>query len=538
MMRRVLLVLAVTLLASFAWCARGPQEREILRGVYTPTFSRMPPPDDLSATIKGLREDLQTAEGHSLLSRLLPDQAGVLWLSLLVTLLVAFNFEQPRDRRNLDLLVSVALGAVLFNIMGFFEVLTLPRYWRLLDVTFTAVFILNLTLLVRACLRAGRSALTAWSPNLPRRALATLGLLLLLCDVLLAMTRAPDDAGYFVNLGAQRLRERGTLPYGDPLLTGTPGAAYGPLLYLAHVPFQLLVSPGAVNPISPSKPAPSDESPYYLPPILATKLCTIALHLAGVLALFEIGRRVSGSIAAGWALVSLYCGSAFVLGVGGMRDQIGGMTFVSHIGPTALTLVAFACLNRPAAAGTLLAVSGGAGFYPLFFLPAWTGFYWRRRAELSRFLVGFAVAAAIIAGGTYALSRPAEGHSRLGTIVRDTLGHHTDPQGYGSSPFGFWGQRGGWRRWASQPLIAGSGLTSPVFLAFIALTCLAFFRARGASAPRLASLTAAIAIGASLIKLHSTGTYVAWAYPFLLIGLLLDGGPRRDSREGSRVPGF
>jgi hypothetical protein len=423
--------------------------------------------------------------------------------------------------------------------MGFFEVLRLPRYWRLLDVIFSAVFLLNLTLLVRACLRAspgsdqgptGVRSAPPWSPNLPRRALATLGVLLLVCDVLMALTRAPDDAGYFVNLGAQRLRERGTLPYGDPLLTGTPGAAYGPLLYIAHVPFQLLVSPKAVNPNSPSKPGLGDESPYYLPPPLATKLCTVVLHLAGVLALFEIGRRVSGSGAAAWALVSLYCGSAFVLGIGGMKDQVGGMTFVSHIGPTALTLVAFACLNRPAVAGTLLAVSGGAGFYPLFFVPAWTGFYWHHRAELLRFLVGFAVAAAIIGGGTYALSRPAEGHTRLGTIVRDTLGHHTDPQGYGSSPFGFWGQREGWRQWASRPLVAESGLTSPVFLTFIALTCLAFFQARGASAPRLASLTAALAIGASLIKLHSTGTYVAWAYPFLLIGLLL----KEETRSGFR----
>ena len=35
-----------------------------------------------------------------------------------------------------------------------------------------------------------------------------------------ALVREPDDVGFFVNLGAQRLRERGAFPYGDPLLTG------------------------------------------------------------------------------------------------------------------------------------------------------------------------------------------------------------------------------------------------------------------------------------------------------------------------------
>ena len=31
-----------------------------------------------------------------------------------------------------------------------------------------------------------------------------------------------------------------------------------------------------------------------------------------------------------------------------------------------------------------------------------------------------------------------------------------------------------------------------------------------------------VAIAASLLKIHPTGTYVAWAFPFLLIGLFAD----------------
>jgi hypothetical protein len=154
--------------------------------------------------------------------------------------------------------------------------------------------------------------------------------------------------------------------------------------------------------------------------------------------------------------------------------------------------------------------------------PAWLGYFLPDRKNCTRFVVGFALAAAVIGGGTWALSQPAAGRSRVGTILNDTLGHHTDPEGYGRSPYGFWGQRDGIRRWMIAPLGGKSGLTTPAYALFIALVAATFFIARGASAARLALLTAAIALAASVIKIHSTGVYVAWAYPFLLIGLFAD----------------
>jgi hypothetical protein len=69
------------------------------------------------------------------------------------------------------------------------------------------------------------------------------------------------------------------------------------------------------------------------------------------------------------------------------------------------------------------------------------------------------------------------------------------------------------------PLIGRSGVTTPAYVLFLGLVAVTFFFARRASASQLALLTAAIALAASLIKIHSTGAYVAWAYPFLLIGI-------------------
>src|SRR5437899_9887084 len=138
-------------------------------------------------------------------------------------------------------------------------------------------------------------------------------------------------------------------------------------------------------------------------------LCTIAFNLIGVAALFFIGRELR-SAQIGWALVALHAGSAFVLGVGGDDYYIGGMTYISHIAPTAMTLVAFALLRTPAAAGVALAAAAGIGFYPAFMAPAWLGHYWDRPRSRWSFAAGFIGAAIAIAVPVLLVSRPLRGH--------------------------------------------------------------------------------------------------------------------------------
>ena len=75
-----------------------------------------------------------------------------------------------------------------------------------------------------------------------------------------------------------------------------------------------------------------------------------------------------------------------MLGMGGAREFIGGLTFISHIAPAAATLVAFAFLPVPAMAGLMLAASVGVGFYPAFMVPEWAGYYWRNQGQCVRFL--------------------------------------------------------------------------------------------------------------------------------------------------------
>jgi hypothetical protein len=522
--------LAIAAAVRVVWPPAPPAAHELLREVYTPRFAPVPERPPAADLFFALRNRLRTPEGDAFVRRWLPSQGGTLWLAFLVMLAVGFNTARPTHARNVDLLAMQALGWCFFDILFFTRRLQHPEWLALLWWMFAAVVAISTFLAVRAVWRVVHPFAEEWRPPGARRTLAAIAIFTIALDVTAAIVREPDDSGYFVNLGAQRLRERGRLPYGDPLLTGTPGAAYGPLLYVAHVPFQWLVDPIHLNTITSPRPPLGADSQYRLPSPLATKLCTIGFLLIAAWALFAAARRY-GSREIGWAVVALYCGSAFVIGMGGEEYYIGGMTYISHIGPPAMTTAAFALLARPALAGVMLVAATGCGFYPAFLVPAFLGHYSTRRRDLSRFAVALVVAGAALAGFVVALSRPAGGRGLIGTILWDTFGHHSDPLGYGASPFGFWGQRTGLHGWLIHPLFGSSGLSAPIMLLFFAFAAACFFLARRRGARELALLSAAVVIGANLVKIHATGTYVSWFYPFLLLGLFLPA--RREPTSAS-----
>ncbi|MPZ18880.1 MAG: hypothetical protein GEV06_13340 [Luteitalea sp.] len=540
-MRRagVLVLTGVTLLlltnAVFAQAA-GPPDRERLtpRQLETPRFDPLSPVHSGSRTLENVWSDLKGPSGGDFLRRLLPTEAGVLWIALIVALTVAFDFARPFSARNVELLALLVTGFLLFDVMRFFDLLRDPTYFRVMDWVFTGIVAVGLFLLARALWRMRRPHVAPWQPNLPARALVVLTGLLLASNLLIGLLRPPDDAGFYTNLGAQRLRERGMFPYGDPLLSGTPGSTYSPVFYLAHLPFQIMLDPRPVNPHAPDRPDLAAQ-PYYLPPVLATKLTTVSFHLIGVTALILAARSLAGSQVA-WGLAALYCGSAYVLGVGGEREMIGGITFISHIAAPSVVLLAFAALSRPIVAGALLATGVATLFYPVFFIPAWLGYYWKNRAATVRFVGGLALASLVIGVPVLLRSHPADGRGVIGTILHDTQGHQQDPAAYGSSPFGFWGLRGGVRELLREPLVPGQFNTSPMFLIFVVFVCGAFFLARGRTPVQLALLTGALAIGAQMWKIHGTGVYVNWYYPFLLLGFFArDGAPSNKDDADPRA---
>ena len=501
-----------------------------LPAVESPTFGPVPWPSAATG-LRTMDDHFKRPSGHDDLSRLVPDQAGVLWLALIVLCVAGFDYSRPLHPRNFDLLAMQAAAWFLWDTLHLFSQTQAPEFLIYIRIMFSIVVAILLWLAARSVWVRLRPYRETWTPAAGERGLVAMAIALTVLSLATVFLRAPDDSSYFSNLGGQRLRERGMFPYGDPLLTATPGAAYAPGMYLLHAGTQVLLRTHVNNPPPDLSVATVNASAGYMePPALVTQLLLAIFQLAAVGALALIGLRWQGVPLAA-ALVALYCGSAAVLGVGGVRESLMGVTFVSHVIPPAMTLLAFATLANPWASGAWLAAAAWTGFYPAFFGPIWLGWHWHRGVKhAAQFSAAIAVISIAMAIWVFTASQAAPGMSLMATIVRDTFGHHTDLAGYGSSPFGLWGQATGIAGFFGTPLIGQSNFTAPFFLLFAAFLVWGGWLARTSTQPGLALLTAAAGIGATVWKVHATATYMTWFYPFLLLGFL--GTPaRRQSND-------
>ncbi|MBN2476697.1 MAG: hypothetical protein JXB62_18950 [Pirellulales bacterium] len=111
----------------------------------------------------------------------------------------------------------------------------------------------------------------------------------------------------------------------------------------------------------------------------------ILAHLAVLIGVVLIGYRHFDNIHTGLAVASLYLLVFY-------SSQMVGR--VDHVLPAALLVWAVEAYRRPVVAGILIGLAGGLTFYPLFLLPLWCGFYWRR--GLIRFAIGLVPALVLL----------------------------------------------------------------------------------------------------------------------------------------------
>jgi hypothetical protein len=218
---------------------------------------------------------------------------------------------------------------------------------------------------------------------------------------------------------------------------------------------------------------------------VATRAAAILGHLAVVVAIVLIGYRHFDNIQTGVAAATLYL----------LLPYTSQMTSrVDHVIPAALIVSAVALYRRPAVSGTLIGLAGGLVFFPLFLLPLWIGFYWRRGAV--RFAVGALVALTVLVLLAAAASVDLESFwSQLRTMFGAGVLSLEQTDGF----------------WKSEAYLV------PVAAGFLALCVgLAIWPAHK-NLGTLLSCSAAVLLGAQFLKTQQGGLYMAWYLPLLVL---------------------
>lgn len=388
------------------------------------------------------------------------------YLSALMTIGIYFKFRRFWSIRNLDLAGLIAYSPGLLLVSRGQELFGCA--W-LLTVNF--LFLIRLlidTIMVRRPLL---------EPNLSASGLTFTCVAMLMFLTGNVVTGKVDQRAIEQAHQAKQMAAAEAAAGGSPKTTEVTNADPG------FLPFHRLAD--GVN-VSLDAKAAADPAAVALK--TAAQTTAILGHLAIVLGMVLIGYRHFDNIHTGVAAATLYLLLPYTAE---MTNQ------VDHVVPGALLVWAVQCYRRPAFAGIFLGLAAGMIFYPLFLLPLWCGFYWRR--GLVRFLIAVAAMLALLSG----LLAISEGPAYC-LQLRQMFGYTAIvPQGLS----GIWGHR---------------DVIEPVFripvIATYCVLCVSFaIWPVQKNLGTLLSCSAAVMLGTQFWHPDSGGIFLAWYLPLLIL---------------------
>jgi hypothetical protein len=399
------------------------------------------------------------------------------WIPLCLLFLAPFvDPRRPLRLLHLDLLVLLSFGVaqLLFN-QGKLD-LWVPAIYPVL------------------CYLLARLLLAGFRPRERRERLLPLArdswllgglVLLVVARILLnVVDSAVIDVGYTSVVGA------------DNLVHGGDIAGYGPVLFLAYVPFELVFPwHGAWD------------------AVLAAHAAAITFDLLTAVGLFLLGRSLrAGREGRTLGIALAYAWAAFPYSTYVLQSN-------TNDGLVAMLLVyAMLAMRSPARSGLVLGLATAAKFFPLALAPLFaTGTGDRRPGSLLRFAAAFAAVCAL----AVVLFLPDGGVRQM---WNDTIGYQLGRQ----SPFSLWGLHPslGWLQTLLE--VGAAGLCAA--LAFVP---------RRRDARQVAALAAAAVIALQLCANYWLFFYVAWFAPLALVAMFaayrppLPVPPRREPGEGN-----
>ena len=386
-------------------------------------------------------------------------------------LLGLFDWRRWRRLANLDLVVLLAFGVSHFFFNRAEIGVSVPLAYPVL-----------LYLLGRALWIGFRGVGEGLRPVWPATWLLVAALFLMGFRVGLDVADSgTTDIGYAGVVGADRIA------HGEPIYGNFPedisqGDTYGPVNYLAYVPFER-IWPWSGN---------WDDLPASHAAAITFDLATFALLILLALRIRPgpPGRRLAATLAFGWAA---YPYTAYVL-ESNSNDCLVALLLVA-------TMLA---LSRPLARGALASLASFAKFAPVVLVPMLLTY--RRPGERDargsrRGMLTFL--AAFVAVSAAVMLWPAIDPG-LKTFYDRTIAFQADR----NSPFSIWGQVS----WLDPLRIA-------LLLATAGLSLLLALRPRRKSPVQVAALGAAVLIALQITMHHWFYLYVVWFYPLLLLAL-------------------
>jgi Glycosyltransferase family 87 len=366
------------------------------------------------------------------------------------------------DRLDIAVLLSFGVSYALFDTSH-------------LEIGVWAFYPPLLYLLVRMLVRGARArrARERFECRLPTAVLVAGVLALVVVRIIVALhASSVIDVATASALGAHRILHGQSIYY----YSIGHGDTYGPLAYLAYVPFEAIWS-GAWT---------------YLP---AARAATITFDLLTIVALVLLGTRLR----AGWdgrrlGLLLAWLWAACPFSLLGMEKN-------TNDGLVALIVVlVLLALNGPIKRGVLVGIGAASKFFPAILLPlVAVGRGGADQKTVRKVLAGFV----ITVGTSIAVFLPPGG-------LKEMWDHTIGFQLTRTDVFSIW---------ALHPGLAPIKLAVEAFA--VILSVVVAFRPRGTRTPaQVAALAAAVIIAVQLPALHWFYLYIVWFLPLVLVAVL------------------
>jgi hypothetical protein len=426
------------------------------------------------------------------------DPTSWAYLSSLLLLAIYFKFSRFWSVRNLDLLGLILYAPGLILIKAGLDQPGDAATPALAHFGFAWLFAVNVLFLIRLLLDLSMVRRPLLEPNMTAGGLTFLGVSLF---VFLMANVLAGSAGEADIMGSRRAEQLRALVASNAELNTlkTHGPGFTLLYLLPHISTQTLLAETNME-----KEFSTTESGSRVPMVhvVTAKVMAILSQLVIVIGIVLVGALHFENARIGLAAATLYLLLPYTAMWTGN---------VMHALPGALVVWAVVVYRRPLLAGLLLGLAFGTIYYPIFLLPLWISFYYRK--GLYRFLIGGLVSVSLLIVTIICTSTNMEMFlARLAQM-------------FGIQFPGGENLQGVWQFWSEAyryPILAG----------FVVMSISMAFWPVQKNLGTLITCSAAILLATQFWHAHSGGIALAWFLPLLLLVIMR---PNLEDRVAASV---